>query len=195
MSDAPDKDARTATEQSDGAAVLYGLDDKELLDLINRLRLLAARKYYGSLDIDDLVMRAVSDTFEGIRTWNANCSPFRNLWFIVRSIASNQLKRDGRIPTCELDAEVTSDQTRPSTSAYPSPTEIHKTAESQRDMNALIRRAIGNDGLLRKAVAVFFKRGVWKPKAMAVELGVSVQEIYEAKRRMRRRLRKLLKKS
>src|SRR5215218_2601393 len=167
MSNVLENDTRATVEQSDGAFVLRSLGDKELLGLINRLRLLAARKYYGTLDVDDLVTRAVIDTFVGVRTWNTNYSPFRNLWLIVRSIAYNQLKKDGRMPTRELDAEVNSGRAEALLPAHPSPAEIHKTEESRRALRELIRRAVGEDSLMRRAVAFFFEREVWKPKEMA----------------------------
>ncbi len=192
MLDAPDKDAPASAEESDGAAVLHGLGDEELVGLINRLRLLAARKYYGSLDVDELVTKALSDTLEGVRSWDTNNSHFRNLWLIVRSIASNQLKKEERMPTCALEAEDGSGRTAPLLPAHPSPAEIYIEEEARRTLRGMIDRAVGEDRLLRKAVEFFFEREVWKPKEMAPELRVSEREIYKAKRRMRRRLEKLL---
>jgi DNA-directed RNA polymerase specialized sigma24 family protein len=193
MLEAPDNSVRAPAEQGHGAVVLRNLEVNELIDLLNRLRLFAAKRYFGRLNVDDLAMQAITDTFTGNRSWNADYPPFENLCWIVRSIASNQLQKESRL-SYDPDVETNSNQIT-SLPAQSSPSEIYETDEIRRDLRALFRRAVGDDGFLRQVVTLFLEKEVWKPKEMAVALNVSETEVYEAKRRIRRRLGKLLNKS
>jgi RNA polymerase sigma factor (sigma-70 family) len=195
MADAPDNDTRATAEQAHGAAVLQGLTPSELIEILNKVRLFAARRYHGQLNADDLAMQAITDALAGKRTWNANYSPFHNLCWIVRSIAFNQLQKEGRLLSHDPDAEAGSSRAVPLLPTHPSPAEIHETNETQRSLRELLRRAVDDDSLLLRVVALYFERQVWKPKEMAAALNVSEPEIYKAKRRIQRRLSKLLNKS
>ena len=195
MSAAPDKHTRATAGQSDGAAVLCGLGDDELAGLLDRLRYFAAKYYYGTLNVEDLAMQAIADVLAGKRAWDAAYPPFENLCWIVRSIASNQLNKEKQLLSYDAEGEAGSRQIEPSTPPHESPSEIYETDEARRGLRALIQRAVGDDNLLRRAVKFFFEREVWKPKEISVELGVSEREIYEAKRRLRRRPSEQLNKS
>lgn len=195
MYDAPDNDTRPTVEQSCGGAVVRGLTPGELVELLNKLRLFAAEHYYGRLNVDDLAMQAINDVLEGRRAWNADYPPFNNLCWIIKSIASNQLRKESRLIPYDPDMEVGSEQSVPLLPVHASPAEAYEANETQRSLRALIRRVIDGDSLSRRLVELFLEWQTWKPKEMAVALNVSETEIYEAKRRMRRRIGKLLDKS
>lgn len=195
MNDTPDKSTRIDVEQSLGADILRRMEADELIDLLNRLRLFAAGRYYGGVSADDLVMQAVTDVLDGKRTWNAEFSPFKNLCLVIRSIASNQLQKEKRLIPLDQDMEYGSDRSKQLSLAYLSPAELYEADENQRGLRKLLHRAVRDDGLLRRAVMLFIDVEVWKPKEMAADLSISEPEIYEVKRRIRRRLLKLLKKS
>jgi DNA-directed RNA polymerase specialized sigma24 family protein len=195
MSDTPDKGTHITAKQALGAAVLQSLEAYELIDLLNRLRLFAAERYYGWLSADDLVMQAVTDVLDGKRRWNAAYPPFDNLCWVIRSIAFNQLQKEKRLLPIGQNRESDSGQPKLLPLTHPSAAELYEADENQRDLRKVLHQAVGDDGLLRRAVALFMNGEAWKPKEMAAELSVSEPEIYEAKRRIRRRLRKLLKKS
>jgi len=187
------KAARVIAGQVGGAAVLRGLKEKELVVLYDKLRVFASERYYGRLSADDLVMQAFADVLAHKRTWNENYPPFDNLCWIVRSIASNQLDKEKRLSPLELDTESGPGLTLPS--AQPSAAELYEADERQRGLIKLLLSAVGDDSLLRRLVALFMDWEVWRPQEMATELNVGEQEIYEAKRRIQRRLVRLRKKS
>jgi DNA-directed RNA polymerase specialized sigma24 family protein len=195
MHNASDDASSILAGQSLGATVLRSLKEEELTDLINRLRLFAVGRYHGRLNADDLAMQAVADVFAGHRNWNADYPPFYNLCWIVRSIASNQLRKERRLRSYDIDVETGFGQSLISQPVAPPPSETYETDETQRGLRALISRALGDDGLLHRLVALFDEREVWKPQEMATELNVGESEIYQAKRRLRRRLGKLRIKS
>lgn len=185
--------AHVITGQVGGAAVLRSLKEEELIDLYDRLRVFASERYYGRLSADDLVMQAFADVLAHKRKWNKDYPPFDNLCWIVRSIASNQLDKEKRLSPLTQDTESHPGLTL--SSAQPSAAELYEADERQRGLRKLLRSAVSDDGLLRRLVALFMEWEVWKPKEMAAELDVREQEIYEAKRRIRRRLVRLRKKS
>lgn len=187
------KAARVMPGQTKGAAVLRGLTEEELLDLYERLRLFASERYFGRLNADDIIMQAFTDVFAHKRKWNEDYPPLDNLCWIVRSIASNQLNKEKRLSPLEQETESGLGLSLPSD--QPSAAELYEADEQRRGVHRLLRSAVGDDSLLRRLVALFMEWEVWKPKEMASELNVREQEIYEAKRRIRRRLAKLLIKS
>jgi DNA-directed RNA polymerase specialized sigma24 family protein len=176
-----------------GATVLRGLTEDELLELLNKLRLFAARRYYGQLNVDDLAMQGITDTLAGKRSWDVNYTPLQNLCWIVRSIASNQLQKEGGLPVYDLSA---ADNSSPSLlNTHLSPAEIYEADETQRNLGERIRRAIGGDNLLGRMVAFVLEQQTWKPKELAAKLNISEPAVYNAKRRIQRRLGTLLDKS
>jgi len=190
MLGAPDKDVRAAAERSDGAAVLRGLDDAALISLLNRLTLFAARRYDGRLNAEELAMQAVADVLAGVRrSWDTDYPPFNNLCWIVRSIASNQLQKEKRLLPFEPDAEACAARPAPS---QPPVSELYETDETRRGLRDLLRRA-ADDDLSRRVVETALEEDRWKPKELAAALNVGEADIYEARRRIGRRLGKLLK--
>jgi DNA-directed RNA polymerase specialized sigma24 family protein len=195
MSDIPNSDAHANVKQSYGAAVLSGLTDEELLDLLNRLMLFAANRYFGRLNVEELAMQAFTDTLAGRRTWNTAYPVFNNLCLILRSIASNQLQKEKPFLPDEPDVEAVSSQSAPPLQSYPSPQELLETSETQRDLSDLLHKAAGDDELSRDVVELSLQREDWKPKEMAAALDVPEKDIYNARLRLRRRLSRLLSES
>jgi DNA-directed RNA polymerase specialized sigma24 family protein len=195
MSDIPDSDARQTFDQSDGAAVLRGLTDEELLDLLNRLMLFARRRYFGRLNVEELAMQAVTDTLSGQRTWNTAYPVFNNLCLILKSIAFNQLQKEKHFLPDEPEVEAIPSQSAPSLQSYPSPQEILETSETQSGLSGLLHKAAGDDELSRDVVELSLQREDWRPKEMAAVLDVPEKDIYNTRLRLRRRLGRLLNRS
>src|SRR6266550_8228038 len=80
-----------------GAEVLRGLSEEEFDALLKRVIRFASRKCQDNrrLSPHDVVYEAITQIFTCQRaSWNTNYTPFENLCLIVKSVASNQLKKD-----------------------------------------------------------------------------------------------------
>ena len=178
----------------DGAEFLAGLSHDEWLDLLNRLRLFAARHNHGKLDVEDLVMKAITDVLTGRRnSWNAAYTPLGNLCLIIKSIASNQIAKDARLEFWDLtEKHVLNALSRLS---HSSPEDIYEKSEIQEQRGRLIHRAVRGDRVLGQIVEFAIERNSWKPNQIAAELNIRKSEVYSARRRFRRRLSLILRKS
>jgi DNA-directed RNA polymerase specialized sigma24 family protein len=173
-----------APGRGDGAAALRGMSEGELLDLINGLKVIAARRCFGPLNCEDLVMQALTDVLRGRRkgSWNSSFTPFENLCLIIRSIAGNQWDREKRAVPLDPDS---------AQFARPSHGDDYEAGESRRRISSAFDAAIRGDDFLRDVVALALDAG-WKPRRIAEGLRVDVSKVYKAKRRIRRRLESLL---
>ncbi|HEY0380464.1 MAG TPA: hypothetical protein VGC87_26360 [Pyrinomonadaceae bacterium] len=180
-------------DRASGATILKSLSEDEWIDLLNRLKLFVAGHYYGPLDRDDLPMEAITEVLENRRTWNPDFPPFQNLCWIIRSIAANQLEKERRIvPLYPHARGADSTPTSNPAPAYPSPAEDFEASETHRRISDLLQQAAGGNNLFSRIISLALKKDRWKPKEIADELKVSEPEVYNARRRIRRKLRKLL---
>jgi DNA-directed RNA polymerase specialized sigma24 family protein len=191
--------ARSVPQSGDcGAAILRNLLEDELIDLLDRLRLFAAKRYYGALDCDDLAMQAIAQVLAGERGWNPTFTPLQNLCWIIRSIAANQLEKESRIRpiTCDADRiDANSPHMINPARAEHSPANDYETYETRKRINNLLNKAISKDSLLVRIVDTALNTGKWKPKEIASELNINESKVHNARRRIRRRLERLLGKS
>jgi DNA-directed RNA polymerase specialized sigma24 family protein len=181
-----------------GAAILRSLPEDKLIDLLDRLRLFAAKRYYGALNCDDLAMQAITEVLVGKRSWNPAFTTFQNLCWIIRSIAANQLEKERRAISIAYDADriyVNSPHIINPARAEHSPANDYETDETRKKISHLLRKAINKDSLLGRIVDTALNTGRWKPKEIAAKLNISESEVHNARRRIRRRLEGLLRKS
>ncbi len=167
-----------------GAAFIRGLTEDEQKALLDFLRYFAARRYFGRLNCDDLAMQALVDVLSGRRGWNPEYTPVENLCLIVKSIASNQLVRGRR--ESPLDPNVPS--------ANLSPADRYEISEARLMLRLAFHRVASGDPHLGRILAVAFDMRAWKPAEIAAELQISVTAVYNAGRRIRRRLMRMLDK-
>lgn len=171
-----------------GALVLRKLSEQELIRLQEKLRFFAARKYFGRLDSDELVMEALRLVLDGRRTWNKEYSPYGNLCWIIKNVAFNQLKQEKRrdevLKTCIVDPTIH----WISPVENPSLTNVPPENETVDRRWRLVRRAVRRDGLLRRMIESARKTQVWKSGVIAKDLGIDRAAVYKGKRRLQRRL-------
>jgi RNA polymerase sigma factor (sigma-70 family) len=199
MNATPEKLGSNAPQgRHSGAAVLQSLSEDDLIDLLDRIRLFAAKRYYGVLNYDDLAMQAITEVLESRRSWNPAFPPFQNLCWIIRSIASNQLTKECRIVSINADAgRIDVDSALISNSAHvqPSPANDYETNEARQKISAMLQHVISGDRLLSRIIDFALNSGRWRPKEIAAELNISEPEVHNARRRVRRRLERLWQKS
>src|ERR1044072_3974257 len=186
------KVVRNASESEHcGAAILRSLSEGDLIDLLDRIRLFAAKRYYGALNCDDLAMQALTEVLAGKRSWNSSFTPFQNLCWIIRSIAANQLEKESRTISIDSDAkhfDVDLSHIINPESAEHSPVNDYETDEARKKIGDLFYKATNKDNLLGRIVDFTLSVGRWKPKEIAAELNISEPKVYNARRRIRRRL-------
>ena len=174
--------------KSEGALLLSQMPEKELLRVIDRLRL-AARRYYGPLDPDDLVNETLKRVLTGARGWKSDWPVFKNLYWNLRSIAYDELQKDGRLVSLE-EAIVDNERMwvgQEMSTAGLSPTDMLEMDENERLTKTALHLRTKNDSLLNRILEILLDTGKWKPKEIATTLGVDPKLVYSQKRRLQRR--------
>jgi DNA-directed RNA polymerase specialized sigma24 family protein len=130
---------------------------------------------------DDLIAQAFEDVMEGRRkSWSLDQSPFSNLCLIVRSLASNELKRRKK------DAPIEAVQNSPSVSH--SQVQILEDREQHQVLTSRLKKAAEGDPLLEGILCYVIPDRRCKTSEIAAALGVSPREIHNARKRLRRKL-------
>jgi DNA-directed RNA polymerase specialized sigma24 family protein len=187
----PERNTSSKNKQvaQSGAEVLNSLSEDQLKELLDRLRLFAFRHYHGALDCENLAMEAVKQVLAANRSWDPSSSPFTNLCWITKSLASNQLKKDERNISLEAASEILLDDSiaqAPVAVDEATPANIFEAKEVARELSELIDRASSGDSILRRIIRSALKTDGWKPKEIAREFGIDTSQINNAKRRMQR---------
>jgi RNA polymerase sigma factor (sigma-70 family) len=175
--------------REEGGRVLRALPEDEMHDLYEKLRADTRRRYRRSPYKDDLVPEAILAVLENRRTWNLNLSPFHNLRGIIRSIASNEWKREKRSVSLDSSASHFLTDSNPAFASVPaqvSPASQFEASERLRNFRKAM--AAEADRSARQIVETALDNNGWRPREIAAELKISVSEIYKAKRRILRRL-------
>ena len=177
-----------------GATVIRGLSEDKQQELLARLYLFTKRHYYGPLNHEDLVMQAVADVLAGIRSWNQQFPPFENLCWVIKSIAGNQLRKECRtVPLDSLSpiAVGPSDTTFGLSDSSLRP-ETYEIKEARNKLIRVFREITRDDETLRQVINLALDLGKWKPSQIAESLNIEKSEVYNSKRRIKRRLVALL---
>ena len=142
-------------------------------------------------EVEDIVSQAIEDVLSGQRAWNPTLHPdlFVHLQRIVDSRlshlgtgAENRRTVSGFPPSLDIEASCRCD-------VLPSDTLIQ--AEEDQLAEEFLRGFecfLGNDSLLQRIVRCIVD-GVDKPASIAAHLGVTVEQIYAARRRLQRKWR------
>ena len=161
-------------------------------DILPRL-LLVARRYYnqalrsfpGAPEPRDLVQQAIADLLGGQRTLPPDVPVFNTLCGIIRSQASNFVARQQPVGAGDHPAGTRHRPLDPKTRAAPSAPDM--TVE-EKLFRKKVLALIGDRPLDRRIVDLLLKDPALKPADLAALLDVPIREIYNAKRRLRRKL-------
>jgi DNA-directed RNA polymerase specialized sigma24 family protein len=178
-----------------GAEVLRALTDKELDDLLKRAIKFACKRcqYGGRLSPHDVVNEAFKQIFTGQRaSWNTSYTPFENLCLIMRSVASNQIKKERIQQLPEASAE--SVLPKWSVSERRTPYDICIGKEDLRMRWGLVYSVSADDSLLGRMVTTAKRLESWDFRQIAHDLGVARSVVYQGKRKIQRRLVRALSK-
>ena len=178
-----------------GAEVLRGLSVEEFDDLLKRAIKFASKKcqYDGRVSPHDVVHEAFRQILTGQRTsWNTSYTPFENVCLIVRSVASNQIKKD-RIQQL---SEASIENVVPiwSVSERCTPYDIYLREENLKILWQLVYSVSADDSLLGRMVTSAKRLGCWDNRQIARELGIEKSVVYQGKRKIQRRLVRALSK-
>lgn len=188
-----DLNGAESTSRKEGGRVLLALSEEQWVDLYERLKAFARRDCHVTRNLHDLVMDAMIAVLEERRGWNPNFSPYLNLSEIIRSMASNERKKELRAVSLDSPAGCFLDVTKPAfapLSARPSPASDYETAEALRNLRKVIL-AIRSDAPLSRMVEIALYNNRWKSREIADEMGVEVSKVYNAKKRIVRVLARL----
>jgi DNA-directed RNA polymerase specialized sigma24 family protein len=171
-----------------GRELLLGLSDQDWKDLIDRLRLFANSRYYN-LDADDLVMEAIEAVMARRRSWNSTKPAFYNFCSIIRSIASNQLEKEKRFTPLAFDTQNSSTNDAPlMLPPISSHAETHEQLETDESFRSQLEQALHGDSLSLQLADYLIDDPTAKPEKIADDLGEWRGKIYNARKRLLRKL-------
>jgi len=176
------------------SAVPSRLQDEDWDDLLPRLLLVARRfharalrSYSGAPDPHDLVQQAVTDLLDGRRRLPPDVPVFTVLCGVMRSQASNFVSRQQPVgPGADPDETRIAPLLMEVADAGFAPTHQLALDELRDELYAIV----GNDTLARRVIDLLLEDSTLKPSDLAEMLNVPVRDIYNTKRRLRRKLRK-----
>jgi hypothetical protein len=188
--------SRTAREY------LSGLSEPELLDLWKRLRLFTFKKYgplskhIRGLNLDQIILDAIEDTFFGLRRWppidasgkKKDISLLTFLCQTIRSKVSHTIEQEKR----KIVIEHEDDDLQPGALGKCVNWIANKetTSDQQAIYNQLARQliiSVRGDPLLKQIVILWVENPDLKPKDMAEKLGLSGKAFRNAQRRLIRK--------
>lgn len=181
------------------------ITEKEWAQLLQKLRLHTWRRYRSlsewlGLDLDDVVHQALVDTLSGKRRWpREEVDLFHFLCEVVRSLVSHRLEQEKRnVPLESIGQRAADDSELASVEAMIGGS-IGEYLRYESIYNRLVydsliermRELVKDDQELIDIVGLWSTDPSLKPSEIARELGVSIGEIRNAQKRLRRRLRGL----
>jgi hypothetical protein len=191
-------------------ATIQELTDDELSKLLKRLALHADRKIVRlrwrgvqggppprGIQAEDIAADAIMAVMDGTRAWDPKAQPdlMKHLRGVVDSIVSKLVNLAENRTTRRLGTPGVGDE---SSSAYeaagrePDPAELASNREAAENFRAPIVESFKDDGL---AYQVFecLEADITKPSEIAEYLGLSVVEVNNAQKRIRRKVENAMK--
>ena len=139
----------------------------------------------SGLDASDIAREAISKVFSGDRNWDCRTEPdlLRFLWSIVNSLTSHLVESADHVHrfTPLPDDEDQDPLSRSTEAGSLTPFDLLL----YRDLLDYLNKAAKGDPVL-EGVVLCLALGIDKPQDMADELEVDIQEIYNARKRLRR---------
>lgn len=184
---------------------LKAISEEQWAEIWQRLRLHAWRRYkyihrhYG-LDLDDVVQQAIFDTLQGLRLWPEEVSIFSFLCGVVRSIISHQLEQEKRKLSIDSE-EANSSISRTDMISLEAMVNgsIGEYLKYEAIFNTLVYDELANkmyemvqeDKVMAQIVQLWSSDPGLKPHDIAEELGLSIKELRNVQKRLRRKLKDL----
>jgi DNA-directed RNA polymerase specialized sigma24 family protein len=160
---------------------------KDCVETANRLRL-AINSYRlpppPGATADDLIDEAIIAVRLGARKWPDGVDAFNLLWGIIRSRVSHFWEKEGRMQPTHIGPDITL-QAR-TDSKYLRPREDMEAQAAFHELRDKMLALVADDPLLERIVELLAKD--LKPKEVADELGISMKEMHNAQKRLRRKL-------
>ena len=185
---------------------LESITETQWAQILQKLRLHTWRRYRSlserlGLDLDDVVHQALVDTLDGKRSWpNEEVDLFYFLCEVVRSIISHRLEREKRnVPFENLESRGSVDDSDLASVEAMIGGSIGEYLRYESIYNRLVYdrlieqmyELVKDDQELINIVGLWSTDPNLKPSELAEELGVSIGEIRNAQKRLRRRLKVL----
>jgi len=177
-----------------GSKVLSELTENELFDLFRQLTEFVRRRCKNHREIDprDVVQKAFVRVRSGRRRhWNTLYTPFENMCFVVKDILYHE--RDHQMDQLEENWEQNVSSSLISNKVTPldillANCELKEQSERYRSREMLINSAIADDPLLQRLWSAVKNIDRWDTKQLAAELGVDETKVYQATRKLKRRV-------
>jgi len=182
---------------------LESITENQWAHILQKLRLHTWRRYRSlserlGLDLDDVVHQALLDTLDGKRSWpNEEVDLFYFLCGVVRSIISHRLEREKRsVPLENLESRGSVDDSDLASVEAMIGGSIGEYLRYESIYNRLVYdrlieqmyELVKDDQELINIVGLWSTDPNLKPSELAEELGVSIGEIRNAQKRLRRKL-------
>lgn len=163
-------------------------DQEDWEALWQRLRRFTHKYYHWlpakvrGIDLDDLVQGAIADVIAGGRYRPPDVELVTFLCQVVRSKASHILEKERRVVSIE---EVSPTHLRiPCGSPYTDDLEDARRQAAYQQLCNKLRELVNDDELVSKIVETWLSRPELKPREMAKELGISIEKLRNAQRRL-----------
>jgi DNA-directed RNA polymerase specialized sigma24 family protein len=172
-----------------GAEALRAMTEEQIGVLINHLDLLVTKRRLRNIDSADVVIEALTQVLNGQRSLNPSYSLYENLCLIMKSVAYNEIhrKRPEQLP------EISIEPSTPiwSASERRSPFDIYEESEDRKTLWKRISLAVNKDKVLKCMVDIAKSLGDWDNDEIAKQLGIEKAVVYNGKRRLQRKLKRL----
>lgn len=175
-----------------GREILSSLSDQDWKDLIDRLKLFF-KSYYYNVDVEDLIMDAVTAVIAGKRRWDPTTPPFHNFCSIIRSVASNKLEKEKRFTSLTPDNETSRTHDVPlNLPSIPSHAEAYEQRENDEVFRSRLEESLKDDALALHLADSLIDDPEVKPEQIAEDLGEEKKKVYNARKRLFRKLKALM---
>jgi DNA-directed RNA polymerase specialized sigma24 family protein len=182
------------------------MSEDEWKELWKRLKLITY-KHYGwllnrirGLDLDEVILDAIEDTFFCIRQWppidsNGEIKDVALLYFLcqtIRSKISNLIKQSQRHVSIqdEMNAEHFVSLEQSSLLSIQAKGESDEQARYNQ-LSEMLLKSVRSDPLLERIVNLHIVDPGIKPREIAHNLGVSIRQVQNAQKRLNRRVRRI----
>jgi DNA-directed RNA polymerase specialized sigma24 family protein len=160
----------------------------EVLILLGRTRWAGAPRPSRAAKAEELVNEAITRMLGGTRTWDPTNVP--DLHYFLREAVRSMLSAEFESPTADTSSldrrpEIASDSAAGHCTVDPQ----EDLAEQQREQLLVgeLLEVAGSDPTLEKVVTALMN-GVYKPNDIASATGLGVKTVYQATRKLRRRV-------
>ncbi len=175
--------------------VLKNYTPEQWEELWKRLKRYTYKHYYwlpseiGGVELDELIQDAIKDAIDRKRHWPPNLDLVTFLCGVIRSKAGHMSEKPRILCSIE-DIPEAYLQTSPD-ALYTSRRESEDRHSACLQLCDKVREVVSGDELLSKIVNMWLDDADLKPRELARRLGVSIEKIRSAQKRLRRKIMQL----